>query len=193
MTFEDISLLTALLVALYLFPALYLTVRRVGEIMDHAATREPRPRWVGVPCARFLVRISLSMALFVFYLAFAIPLIAYGLCRPYCTLAWGGVAAKKGIWHKRAYWICWGDDGGCRPATGYESGAGGEKSPCSVWKSRGKAGLKHHTAAVLAPGRVETEQGDAVCARYVGVGDLGMDSAALAGVGEGGGGGDAEG
>ncbi|KAI1194486.1 hypothetical protein F5X97DRAFT_311006 [Nemania serpens] len=183
MTFEDISLVSALLVALYIFPALYLTVRRVTEFMEHAATIEPRPWWVGVTFARFLVRLSLSIALFVFYLVFSIPLIAYGLCRPYCALAWGGAASKKGIWHKRAYWVCWGQDGG-RPATACESGTG-EKSRYLVWKSRGKAGSKHHTAAVPTPGRVETWQRDAVRSGYVDTADLDMDAAASAAVAEG--------
>ncbi|KAI1168158.1 hypothetical protein F5B18DRAFT_646692 [Nemania serpens] len=185
MTFEDISLLAALLLALYIFPALYLTVRRVAEFMEHAATSEPRPRWAGVPCARFLVRFALSAALFVFYLVFAIPLLAYGLCRPYCALALGGVASKKGVWHKRAYWICWGEEDGGRPAeSGGEAGAA-EKGPYFVWKSRGKAGLKHHTAAVLTSGRVETRRRDGVRSVYVDIADLGLDAAALAAVAEG--------
>ncbi|KAJ2978589.1 hypothetical protein NUW58_g2384 [Xylaria curta] len=82
MQFEDISLLSALLVAFYVLPVLYLTVERVSEFMKDAASREPQGWWTEGGFARFLVGLALSLSLFLFYMVFAIPLLGYGFCGP---------------------------------------------------------------------------------------------------------------
>ncbi|KAI1113871.1 hypothetical protein F5Y14DRAFT_416888 [Nemania sp. NC0429] len=185
MTFEDITLLTGVLVALYAFPTLYLAVLRVNEFTEQAEASEPQPRWVSAPCARIIVRLTLSFAFFIFYLVFVIPLIIYGLCRPHYLPAWDGVApasSRKRIRLKSACCVFRGRDGvGCESGVDEEEAREKEKrslrSP--VWKARGKAGVKTHAAALLTSDQAETLQREAARSGYVDVGVLGMDASAL--------------
>ncbi|KAI1170628.1 hypothetical protein F4777DRAFT_594807 [Nemania sp. FL0916] len=162
MKFEDISLLCALSVAFYIFPAIYLTVHRVMEIMEHStgishSAEEPhrqRRWWIRDPCACCIVGFALSLSLFLFYLVFFVPLLLYGLCRPYCALAClGGYGNRdkdgkfwgKGAWRERVYWICWGGEGShCIMDDVQGQGRMTERSHMVVEKTRGgKAHLGH--------------------------------------------------
>ncbi|KAI1123857.1 hypothetical protein F5Y10DRAFT_43482 [Nemania abortiva] len=180
MKFEDISLLSALLVAVYVFPALWLTALRVTECLESAATRDPLRWWVVVPCARYLVGFALSVALFIFYLIFTIPLLVYGLCRPYCVMAWQGTGnEERNNWRERAHWIWWSEHRACG-LCGPLAPSGEERVP-SVWKSWRKMHGPHQSLA----SRLMMRQREAVRVGYPEAGAMGVEANASVAVPEG--------
>ncbi|TGJ77593.1 hypothetical protein E0Z10_g10680 [Xylaria hypoxylon] len=91
---EDIALTVMLLVILYTFPVLYLTVKMVMEYFTSARNREPQSWWVKDSHACLMVGLALSISLFTFYLIFAIPLVVYSVYRS-CTCEETYVRARQ--------------------------------------------------------------------------------------------------
>ncbi|KAI8944489.1 hypothetical protein F4801DRAFT_207135 [Xylaria longipes] len=103
MEFENISLLSTVLVAFYLLPAVCLTFQQVSECIGEAETRELQSWWITDSFARFVVVSGLSISLFIFYLIFTIPLLAYRLCRLYGASLLRGTGAENYAWYGRPY------------------------------------------------------------------------------------------
>lgn len=122
MKFEDAALLSVLLVAFYVFPALCLTAQMVKERFEHAVRRDPQSWWVKDDVTCFTVGLALSVSYFIFYLVFAIPLLLYGFCHPFLC---GPPGRGPPAWTQHGCWR-WTYPGGVRSGTGGTNGEGGD-------------------------------------------------------------------